>query len=612
MRKLSIIIALLFFSGCTQVTTVKSTPTVGDNKRVDNNLGDDSEKNIIKMIPPNTTPGRYGDRFPAISTLTKLDPLLNQQFPVFPVTWFVDSWSFDRNNKMSMDYGVSFITSPACGYYGNYYSCNEYVYNHSPNCNTNPNNFNSSIPFQFRWTYGGSWVVPNNPKPFGNAEQAYNYGYNSTGSAGYGSRTKINGKDPVAYITSDQEFISNSDELLGWYLGASAKCAGYVSDMYSGIFAEGFNRIDPSKYPDARGNYTSYSQNLDGTPYSGGRNHGSSINQAFDPNYRISIPSKGINNKSILDIPQAVPSMQTGLFADACYKQGTTLTNIGYPGSTTELASKTINKFGRNPNTEHYIAKVILGCDANKWYCVNKLNNRPFNHMVKLVADDEAGGVGRVHNSGNSVGKKWVDDGYTYSDVKNPRYAYKHVNRADGYSVVAFNFFTGCWWMPWDINQGYNGRVVVGNSGYPPNDMACYDGALGFINRINQKENFGTEQKSLVEVVQNAKYKLHESEISYDGGVTWKKEKAQDYVLNMTSIPQRQFITTDGYWGVYLCRPENTEALNCKLRISFNGQYYYQDISANMWETIDYDPDNTPLDNLPNIKKQFCIVFKKL
>jgi hypothetical protein len=570
--------------------------------------------NYTKSVPIENTNGKYNpDAFPTISVVNNADPVIgNKLFPNWSISWKVEGTNFSRSitNNKTPKVGIAFMFDMLPVPYGGYgQRCVDYIYPQNPNngqvwqsdeaCigsqfnqyyanlgHTNAN-FSSALPFQERAGDGGGAGLDKISQWASISNLDFFYDQAVIGAERFGLRDWIGGKANVGLSDYDNEATHDDDKSLAILLGLSSKSMGYVFDQYANILSSVY--IDPSQYPNDFDNpnsaYPAYTQLIDGSngePNNGGnglRTNNVPVRGFWNPSYKISIPSKFSGQKGIADATNVLPSTEVSCIASATFRQGETYV-YDNSGNT-----RVVNKFGLTANTQHMIARTIFAGETHKWYAVNRLSNRRVILQSKILCDQHTNGL-------------LLDTNYPYY-ITNSTLENKHFDREASFAIGAFTAFSGCEWNIWDRNQA---NVNIDG----------YHGAFGIINLLNQRKTFGNVSKSFVDLKPTAKWLLWTSEISYDGGTTWVKDKANHYVMDSLKIPQRQIITPDGYWCGFLARPENTEATSCRLRVSYNNQYYYYTVTSDMWETVDYNHRNTPLSALPNDKKDYHYFLIKL
>lgn len=601
-----------------------------------------SFQNITKTVATETVLGKYNpDAFPTISVINSTDAKLGRTYPNWAIGWKVEGGNFSRSvtNKKTQNVGIPFmydINSNAYSGYGvkgvdfvftenpnngcpfgqtrtpyDYSPCSGTVTDIDPdltgagynaafgNLAHSYQNFASAIPFELKAGGGFGLAGDGEIARWDNATLQSGLHYDDGQKGGtptLGMRDWVSGKANVGLSDADIELgievgQDGSNKHLAFLIGFGRKVRGYAFSQYSA--ALGTVYIDPSKYPlnsqSASSGYpvnTQLINGVDGEPNSGNtgiRANDIPTSNDWNPNNKISIPNRFSGQLGILDVPNVLPCIEIASYASATFDDGA---DFYYDQNNASL-KRTINKFGLNANADHVVARVIFAGETNKWFVDNKLDGRKVILQSKITCD--AGTFGTLNYSNGGPNK--------YFDKESLRFA--HFGRKYGFMIGGFTAFTGCEWNIWDRNDaGHN--------------LDGYHGAFGLINLMYQRKTFGNTAVSFVDLKTRAKFLLWDSEISYDNGVTWVKDKANNYVMDKTKIPQRQFLTSDGYWGGFLARPENTEGTSCKLRVTYNGTVYYYTVTANDWETVDYDSRNIALSSLPNSKKHYHYFLIKL
>jgi hypothetical protein len=561
--------------------------------------------NYLKTVPFESTLSSYNpDGFPTITVTKTVDTKINKIFPNWSVSWKVEGSNFIKSirNKKVQNVGISSNFDVISGSYSAYGErCKDYVaeqnpnspynfYTSDPNCqgseydsyyqnlsHTNVN-FISRIPFEERAGGNGGAGLDKIDEwnSISDLSFFFDEGHNSR-STWYGQGDWVDGKTNVGLSDYDNEATFDPNKSLAILLGMGDSSQGYMFDQYSNPLDTTY--IDPSKYPmfpnNPNSDYPQYTQLVNGTngePNSG--NNGLVLNQVpqrayFDKNYKISIPSRFSGSKGLMDIPNVLPCVEVSCLSSATFYQGESYIydTIGN--------TRIVNKFGLNANTQHMIARTIFSGETLKWFIDNRLDGRRVLLQAKILCDQHQNGI-------------LLSTDYANTYITNTQLANKHFNRKHSFMIGAFTAFSGCEWNIWDRN----------NQGV---DLDGYNGAMGIINLLNQKIN----SYSFVDLKPNLKFLLWQSEIAYDGSAIFEQNKANEYVMYSSKIPHRQAITTDGYWCGFLARPENTEDTTCRLRVSYNGTYYYYTVTSDMWETVNYDLRNTSLNQIPNSDKDY-------
>ncbi|PWK27191.1 hypothetical protein LV89_02006 [Arcicella aurantiaca] len=575
-------------------------------------------QNKIKLVPIEQTNGKYSPHlFDKISTVVSTDAAIGKAFPNWAVAWQVEGGNFKNNNRKPQDVGISFnYDHNPLFYNGIGDRCVDYIYETNPNtggpwvddidtycgtANKKWTTFISAIPFYERAFsgYGAAGDGKRNEWINNSAEWAFDQGIESAQARRLGQGDKSNGKVNVGVVNADIEIglEMGHDYLprhLAFLLGGGSATQGYFFSQYSapinGVGAE------LSTYPDDQGNYPATRKNIDGsTIYEGSSPAVNNIPTSWDWNTSNKITLNGrITNKGVIDYPNVLPCIEISSTSDMTYKHGQIYARKGgwkyesqvINGETVWVLSyspsnpvdnTTVDKFGMDRNTNHIIADIINYGDVNKDYSVRKLGNRKVFLQSKITCDRAHEGV-------------FLDAGFTNQALK-----FKHFDREYSFDIGGFTALTGCEWQIWDRNYDQN--------------LDGYHGAFGLINLMHQRVNGG---KSFVDLKPSLTFLLHNSEVSYNNGTTYVKNKATDYILSENNLPQRQALSSDGYWVIFAARPEGVEPTSAKFRIQYNGTWYYHSITANDWETVDYAYKDAALSTLPLASKDYYFAIIKL
>jgi hypothetical protein len=550
--------------------------------------------NHTKNVPIETLTGKYSPHlFPQIGTVNSFDAVLGKTYPNWAIAWQAEGANFSTNSRKTYDVGISFMYDQIQGSYGGYgLRCTDYLSFFHPNTsdptclksNGQPyqySEFTSAIPFEKKaWaTYGQAnsaiWDAYS-------LQNAYDEGANASNAIQYGWGDKVNNKVNVGLANADIEVgyelgQDGSNKHLAFLQGMANNSQGYIFSQYSGPLNIVY--IDPSNYPttnNAISGYPAFRLNPDESLRGSNGAVPNQVPYSADWNFSNTLSLTG---KSLFDYKNALPCAELSSYSDATFVQGETFV-YDNSGNT-----RVANKFYPNPNTNHVIAAVIHSGEVNKWFVKNKLDNRKIFLQSKITCDRGAIGLNQYNEYG--------------FNITNSSLAGKQFNREYSFDIGGFTAMTGCEWTVWDRN-------------YAGHNLDGYNGVFGIINVLHQRKIFGANSVSFVDLKPRANFLLWQSEISYDNGATFVNDKAHHYLLQRTHIPQRQFVTTDGYWGGFLARPENTENTNCILRVNWNGQNYTYVITADMWETVDYSSRNIALSALPNDKKDYHFFIVKL
>ena len=580
-----------YFANCT-IGTVVSVPSnyIEVLEPVVTGGGTLAFTNILKTIPVENQTDRYN--VAAFGTIgTKLKNIANgRQKAIFPVIWHTKLTNFVAANKKTWDLGISSpvdIVPNLFGQEGDGVRCLDYIMYANPNtglpyangidtdCNLNINTFISRRPFQFRVKGEGGTLESMNGWSL---ERYYDEGVKYTNGDKFGFGDVVGGKSNIAFNVTDVENGAHGRfEEIPIAIGMANTTFGDVVSMYNQCITITFP--DLSHYPlnYITGGYVANRIKLDGTialDGNGNLQQNNVINDAWKPENKVSIPSRGISNKGLIDFENVKESSEVSCLSSAAFHQGEL---INYDNDNKSLTRVT-NKFGLNRNAEHIVAHTKYATEVRKWHLRKSFNDRDFFTLTKDLCD-------RLNVGLTNYGKFG-------SYVDNEDLRAMHLPRDLAFINSMVTAFNGSYIYEWDRNTA--GKIIDGKNG-----------KLFAINLLNQRKNLSQGSLSFVDLFNSFDYKLWTAEISYDGGNTWKQEKGTDLIMNQTSITHLQCSTSNGIWAVFLGRPENTELKACKLRIQYGGSYKYLDITPNMWETTDPTYATTPLSSLPDAAKDY-------
>lgn len=571
--------------------------------------------NVVKSVPVELTNGKYSPQLFKLSTNNaiprSIDPVLGKPYPNWAVAWQAEGGNFSRNNTTTVDVGMAFMYDRNPVSYAGYGErCLDFIYETNPDtgqpwasdidpsCNKTWQTFTSRIPFHERASslYGvasdgdrTAWIT-------NSTSWVFDKGVEGVSSRGYGWGDRVNGKVNTGLINCDIEIgleqgFEYYPKHLAFLLGMGSASQGYVFSQYSAAINEVGANL--SFYPDNSGVFPTVRKKIDGTNYLDGNGatvtNNIPLSPDWNPTSKITISDKGITDKGVIDYPNVLPCIEISSTSDMTYRHGESYARKNgwaYNNGTLSYAASnpidntTVDKFGMDRNTNHIIADIICYGDVNKWWSVNKLNGRKVILQSKITCDRANMGV-------------FHEAGFTNQSLR-----FKHYDREYGFDIGGFTALTGCEWQIWDRNTQEN--------------LDGYHGALGVVNLMNQKKSFGSSSVSFADLKPRLNFLLWNSEVSYDNGLNYFKDKATEYVLSENKLPQRQAISTDGYWVIFAARPEGIEPTTAKFRVTYNGTVYYHSIGANDWETVDYNQRNASLSNLPVGKKDYYFTIIKL
>ena len=598
-------------SNTSNAITFSSSGTGGGNGTPIDTSNVSSFINIMKTIPQITANGIYNPQlFPIIGVVNSIDPKISstKEYPNWVIAWQCEGGNFKNNQRTTVQLGIPFMYDRNPLYYNGYGERGlDYIYDLNPNngcawgqervngqcqgnitnvdavTGQNWNTFVSRIPFHERAYATFGLAGDENRIRWDNAslEQCFDDGLSAASSNQYGHGDTVGGKVNTGLCNADIEINyelgeSGTNKHAAFMMGMASRSQGLVFSQYSGAFQP--TSISPHFYPDSNGNFPSTRLNIDrSVKFENNQPITNAVPQSSDwnPNNRFSISGRGISDKSLLDYQNALMCVEVSSLASEAFRQGEIYDKTGNGNMVT------VNKYGLNANTQHIIAFVRHMAEINKWWSVNKLGNRRVMMQTKITCDRANLGI-------------FFDAGFTNTALQ-----FHHHSRRYAHMMGGLTAFNGCEWNVWDRNTNKN--------------LDGYHGALGVINLLKQKKDFGNGVHESFETLKpRMNFLLWDSEISYDNGLTWKKETSDSYVFNPDSIIQSQGLTPDGYWGGYLLRSEGGEKTNCKLRVNYNGTTFYYTVTADMWESTSKTHENTPLANIPNSDKDYHYFLVKL
>lgn len=596
-----------------------------------------SFSNVLKTVPTELTNGKYSPQlFPIIETPLDTDTAIGRIYPNWAVAWQAEGKNFSDNSRTTVNVGINFMYDRLPGFYGGYGErCLDYISITNPNtgqdypggidpvCNKTINTFTTRIPFQERALslYGVASTSDRNDWIANSTSWVFDKGVEGVSSRNYGWGDRVNGKVNTGLANADIEIgleqgFVDYPKHLSFLLGMGSASQGYVFSQYSAAI-NGVG-VDLSYYPDDNGNFTALKKKLDGTNFLDGDGNTVENNIPLSPDWnptsKITISDKGIIDKGVIDFPNVLPCIEISSTSDMTYRHGQTYarkngwkyeyvvrkttTPNGNPVPNTNpqlydysgfelsydvnnpIENTVVDKFGMDRNTNHIIADIICYGDVNKWWSVNKLNNRKVILQSKITCDRANLGV-------------FYDAGFTNQDLR-----FKHYDRRYGFIIGGFTALTGCEWQIWDRNTEEN--------------LDGYHGAFGVINLMNQRKSFGNNiSESYASLKPRLNFLLWNSEISYNNG-PYVRDKANEYILSENKLPQRQAISSDGYWVIFAARPEGIEPTTAKFRVVYGGVTYYHEVTADMWESTSKQDENITLANIPLARKDYYYNIIKL
>jgi len=429
-------------------------------------------------------------------------------------------------------------------------------------------NFISAIPYYNRCHNQYNAVYGTEPWVTGTLEQIYDVGNEVGQSNMLGGGDNISNKTLRETVMAD---VENGDENGNikhnvFAYGASNKTLGYFVSLYSGVFLTlGYTiELDTGNkrrynYPDINGNYPSINN----------------LNASWNPSTLTDLPSRGLNNVSIIDYPRILPCNEFSLYGDMVAEQGSHY-QLDYDGNYV-----IINKFGSSKTVFNPFCGLGYNMEIQAWYCRYKLNNRRSVFIPKMIID-KGSLVGRNEYSRNY-------DGRLLPDLIVERSG-KQIGRKYAFLFTLLGFANGLDLEIWD-------RGILNNGG-----IDTYSGVVGAIEML---DNLGAIQayNDLIPEYWNSEYSL-------DGGSTWIKTYAIDWDENPSTFLPIRISKSSNKVVVTAFRPEGVEPLAFIARTTINNVMKYFHVTTNDWETTDYNYATTSLSNLPNqAKHYYCQMF---
>ncbi len=499
------------------------------------------------------------EKFPVIGPPTHFDAVVKGELYNWNVIWNVHGKVFKDKKRTIQSVGltstpdVNPVFNDGLGT-----RCVDFIYDFDPDtgkpwpgdrkCSPayTPSNFTSAIPFKSRnhATYGTaeSWDKFSNSR-------AFDEGVGASSASMLGEQDKVDGKFNVSWSWADIENNSeNGGSLVTSFLhGMSSASRGYVFSAYTQIFNT-LGYANPHAYPDDGGNYSKDAP----------------INLSWTPQFKVSLPEKGVSNKGLVDDPKIVVGGEVSSYAQSTFYQGEQYDKTG------QGQFVTVNKFGPNQNVENTFARLIANLEQQRWYIDNKLDGRKAMIMTKISCDRGNFGLPEGAETNTSL-------------------QFKHYDRRHSFMIGLMTFMHKHEWLIWDRN--------IKNQ-----NLDGYNGVLGVLNLLNQKKKFGQEAYSATDLYPELISDNWETEVSYNG-IDWKNHKGIDIQKDSNVLPCRTAYTKKGFWIVACIRPEKIEPTTVYIRKSISGKTQILRISPDKWQSM--NPAYAMGGNIPDSEKDY-------
>lgn len=360
------------------------------------------------------------------------------------------------------------------------------------------------------------------------------------GSADYGSEVHRAGVIGMAENTTGDV---SSD-----YGGALGSTLGYIHDQETG-------EKKMLYYPDSAGNYAPGVISLDWK----------SDTQV------LSIPSRGVLNKRLIDYPNIIPSTEVSFYSHEWAKQDSVYSfGAGY--------SIVTNKYGVGRNTEHFFARAGVILETQSHYCRHKLNNRRNKVLTKVIADKGPIGLNPFIRLAN---------GSFQADTDTTRRA-ALCGREYAFDLVSLTYMNSVDLHEWDKNS-YT---------FPKS----HDTYVGFFAAMKMLMTNGGADAYNEMVPQ-----YWETEQSYDH-INWVKHKAVDWADSPTILPCRTKVGNMKFEA--MCwRTEDIEPTEVWLRANVNGVMREIHVTPNSWETTNPKHKGKALNLIPVKDKDYFYIL---
>lgn len=422
--------------------------------------------------------------------------------------------------------------------------CTQFIYTQDPNtglpwavdtqCNIPIATFQTSLPYNERLHLSSPRT--NNDTFFDSAsdQDLINEGSGVATNTYFGSLPDANGKNQVIWINFDWENAyvtgSNPHKARRFLKSAADKLKGFLSPMYlmpiGGLISLGY--VDPNSYPDANGNFAD-----------------SQLNPIFVGTESMD----GIANYSVLSHDNILYCPEISQWQEASFPQGY---NDGF---------RIINHFGSNATAEHYLAKVINICEVNYAYLRSKGKAHCMGAQVKNVCD--RGNLGLQYTNGSRP------DGRPKTTSSK-----EYLTRSQTVQAMLMTFMSGVY-----NNNIWDDPLIDAV-------LDSYYGIIGSTQIMDWRKDFSNlDLKSFADLRLTGEFDLWDTEVSYDGGVNYVKEKGSQY-QETSSRTECRTMRSGNYLVICACRAYEIEPENITVRYKKNGFNFTKAITSADWKSV--------------------------
>lgn len=432
-----------------------------------------------------------------------------------------------------------------------------------PVANASWRDFISAIPIHFRSVGDANFSYGQEPFFSGSLESCYDSGGGNSLSQNLGWGDNINGKTRRGLVTADIETNdeNGSDKHRAYIIGMAEKTTGLVSSLYGGVFLTGGYIVDPET---GNKKYYNYPQN-DGTYL-----NTANISQDWKLTTYTSIPSRGVNNKRLMDYDNIIP----------CNEQSSHFEWFAQQGSHYPLDNSgnyiPVNKFGLHPTVVHPLGCLGTNLEIQSWYCYHVLNKRRNMFLAKTVAD-RGSLIGRNEFSIDQNGNYRADSIQSHSN--------QEIGRKYAFLFGLLTYMNKIDWFIWD--KSMNDNEGSGDT---------YAGVFAVLKMLTDSGG--------IAAYNDMAPLLWETEYSLDG-ITWLKTKAIDWNTSTSEVLPVRSKISNSKWEIAAFRPEGVEPLEFFARVTIGGIVRSIHVTQDMWETTNHTYANTALADIPDANKEY-------